>query len=113
MDIIRSMAVLPVALLASCGQTAPTGNGAAADAGPDPVEMQIANLSPPLQRTAFFRAIRDADYDCQRIVNAVSRGRIDGKPVWAVECDGGAQYLIELQRGGIFHVSGVPKAARR
>lgn len=99
-------------LLAGCGDPAATGNSSAADAAPDPVEAQLANLSAPLQRTTFFRAIQDADYACQNIVQVASRGRIDGKPVWAVECDGGAQYVIELQRGGVFHVSGVPKPTR-
>jgi hypothetical protein len=99
-------------LLAACSGGAPIGNSAAADTAPDPVEAQIANLSAPLQRTTFFRAIQDADYACQNIVQVVSRGKVDGKPVWAVECDGGAQYVIELQRGGVFHVSGVPKPVR-
>ncbi|WP_260598563.1 hypothetical protein [Sphingomonas endolithica] len=99
-------------LLAGCGGPGPTGNSAAADVAPDPVEAQIANLSAPLQRTTFFRAIQDADYACQTIVQVVPRGKIEGKPVWAVECDGGAQYVIELQRGGVFHVSGVPKPTR-
>ena len=99
-------------LLSACDGAAPGGNTVAADLGPDPVEAQLANLSAPLQRTTFFRAIQDADFDCQSIVKVVPRGKIEGKPTWAVECERGAQYLVELQRGGIFHVSGVPKATR-
>jgi hypothetical protein len=70
-------------------------------------------LNPTQQRTAFFRAINDADYDCQNIVNVVPKARVDDKPVWAVECNAGAQYIIKLQRGGIFQVSGVPKSLQR
>ncbi|MFC3581472.1 hypothetical protein [Sphingomonas hylomeconis] len=107
-------AMMGCALLAACNDPAATGNGAAsAPLGPDPVEAQIAKLNPTQQRTAFFRAINDADYDCQNVVNVVSKGRVDGKPVWAVECNAGAQYVIALERGGIFKVSGVPKSLRR
>ncbi|MEN2785497.1 hypothetical protein ACFOKI_12225 [Sphingomonas qilianensis] len=98
--------------LAAC-DTGGSGNTAAAPAGPDPVEAQIAKLSPVQQRTAFFRAINDADYDCQNIVNVVARGRVNGKQTWAVECNAGAQYVIALQRGGVFQVSGVPKNLQR
>ncbi|WP_236697517.1 hypothetical protein [Sphingomonas sp. Leaf357] len=106
--------LLGCAMLAGCGDPPPRGGGTtnAAEAGPDPMEAKIAALLPTLQRTTFFRAINDADYDCQSIVNVVSRGKIDGKPSWAVECNRGAQYIIELQRGGVFHVSGVPKNYR-
>ncbi len=111
---MRLTIIAACALLAACGQPGATGNGAAtAPVGPDPVEAKLNKLSPALQQVAFYRAIRDANYDCQRIENVVSRGRIDDKPVWAVECDKGAQYVIELQRGGIFHVSGVPRQAAR
>ena len=106
-------AILACALLSACNEPAATGNavGPAAQ-GPDPVEAQIAKLSPSQQRTAFYRAITDADYDCQHVVNVVSKGRVDGQLKWAVECNAGAQYLIALQRGGIFRVSGVPKSLR-
>ena len=106
--------VLGCAMLTGCGDPAPRSDAAtkAADAGPDPMEAKIAALSPALQRTTFFRAINDANYDCQNIVNVVPRGRIEGKLNWAVECNRGAQYIVELQRGGIFHVSGVPKNYR-
>ena len=106
--------VLACATLSGCGDPPPRGGttGAAAETTPDPMEAKIAALSPALQRTTFFRAINDANYDCQSIVNTVPRGRIDGKLTWAVECNRGAQYLIELQRGGIFHVTGVPKDYR-
>ena len=109
-----SSILIACGLLAACNDPAATGNAAAPAAlGPDPVEAQIAALGPVQQRTAFFRAINDADYDCQNIVNVVSKGRIDGRPTWAVECNAGAQYIIALQRGGIFRVSGVPKNLRR
>lgn len=100
-------------LLAACGgesaTTATTNIATAAVANTNAMEAKIAALPPALQRTTFFRAIQDADYECQNIVNVVPRGKPDGRPLWAVECNGGRQYVIELQPGDIFHVSGVPK----
>lgn len=99
-------------LLAACGSNpaaTTTNTATAAAANTNVMEAKIAALPPALQRTTFFRAIQDADYECQNIVNVVPRGKPDGKPLWAVECDGGRQYVIELQPGDIFHVSGVPK----
>lgn len=110
---MRPTIIALCALLAACGRPGVTGNDTIAAAGPDPVEAQLSNLSAPLQQVAFYRAIRDANYDCQKVTNVVSRGRIDGRPVWAVECDKDTQYVIELQRGGIFNVSGVPRQAAR
>lgn len=110
---MRPTIIALCALLAACGQPGVTGNSTAAAAGPDPVEAKLTKLSPALQQVAFYRAIRDANYDCQKITKVVSRGRIEDKPVWAVECDAGVKYVIELQRGGIFNVSGVPRQAAR
>lgn len=110
---MRLTIIVLCASLAACGQPSVTGNATTAAAGPDPVEAKLNKLSPALQQVAFYRAIRDANYDCQKIESVVSRGRIDDKPVWAVECDKGAQYVIALQPGGIFNVSGVPRQATR
>ncbi|MGY4396712.1 hypothetical protein ACVWZA_001897 [Sphingomonas sp. UYAg733] len=105
--------VLACAALAGCGDPPPRGtNVTVEDLGPDPMEANIAALPESLQHVTFFRAIQDADYPCQRIVNVVPRARVDGQLVWAVECDVGSQYVITLQRGGIFQVSGVPRPAQ-
>ena len=38
---------------------------------------------------------------------------IDGKATWIAECDDHGQYVIALQPGGIFWVSGVPQPKKR
>ncbi len=110
-----AMAMLLGLMLAACDKpAAPRDNAAAkAEAGPDPIEAKIAALPEGLRRATFYRAIVDAEFPCPHITNAESRPRVDGKPVWAVECGPGPEYLLTLQRGGIFQVSGVPASARR
>ena len=113
-----AMAMLLGMMLAACDKpAAPHGNdaavAAAAAAKPDPIEAKIAALPEPLRRATFYRAIVDAQFPCEHITKAETRGRVEGKPVWEVECGPGPEYLLTLQRGGIFLVSGVPASARR
>ena len=81
-------------------------------ATPDAMEAKIDALSPALQQTTMFRAIQDGGYTCQKIVRMEKRTPQDGKPTWVAECDDRGQYVIELQPGGIFWVSGVPQPKR-
>lgn len=111
----RTSIAAPLALLASalsgCDPAAPS-NTAAAAAAPDPMEAKIAALSPELQRTTMFRAIRDGGYTCQEITRFEKKPPVDGKATWVAECEDRGQYVIALQPGGIFWVSGVPQPKR-
>ena len=108
-----AMAILLGMALAACDKPAAPRGNAAAEAGPDPIETKIVALPEGLRRATFYRAILDAQFPCPHITKAESRPRVDGKPVWAVECGNGPEYLLTLQRGGIFQISGVPASARR
>jgi hypothetical protein len=103
-------ALATLALLAACHPSS-SGNGAAAanaSTGVDPIEAKIVAFPEPLRQTTFLRAIRDANFDCQEVVKEESRPRDAGRAVWVVACDHGQQYVLALDRGGIFEVSGVP-----
>ena len=103
------LAALLTVTLAACDGS-PTGSSApAAVATHDPMEAKIDALSPSLQETTMVRAIRDGGYTCQKIVRMEKHAPIDGKAVWIAECDDKGQYVITLQPGGIFWVSGVPQ----
>ncbi len=91
--------------LAGCSGE-PSARNTSAPATPDPVEAQINNLSEPLKDVAFFRAVRDAGYACQKIVHRESRPRNEGRAAWAVKCENNADYGIVLQPGGTFLVTG-------
>ncbi len=95
--------------LASCDGS-PTGSAApTAVASHDPIEAKIDALSPALQQTTMFRAIQDGGYTCQQIVRMEKHAPIDGKATWIAECEDHGQYVIALQPGGVFWVSGVPQ----
>lgn len=98
-------AITAALALAACGGEPATQNATAA-AAPDPVEAQIANLSEPLKDVAFFRAVRDAGYACQKVVHRERRPRNQGRAAWMVRCESGAEYGIVLQPGGTFLVTG-------
>ena len=102
------MATLLLALAACDGS--PSGSGApAATASHDPMEAKIDALSPQLQETTMFRAIQDGGYTCQQIVQLKKHAPIDGKATWVAQCEDHGQYVIALQPGGVFWVSGVPQ----
>lgn len=106
------LAMTLTTLLAACDGS-PTGSSApAAVAKPDPMEAKIDALSPALQQTTMFRAIQDGGYTCQKIVRMEKHTPPGGKPTWIAECDDRGQYVIELQPGGVFWVSGVPQPKR-
>jgi hypothetical protein len=101
-------------LLAGCGGAGSSNSGNApapgAVATPDPIEAKIRALTPVQRRIALFRAIYDADFTCQKIVSIADQPRDGGRPVWLVTCDDQGEYVITLQPGGTFTVSGVPQS---
>jgi hypothetical protein len=110
------VAMAMIGVLAGCGGggAGTTGNNAAtAGATPDPMEAKIDALNDGQRKTAFFRAIYDADYQCDEIVKVVDRPRDNGRRAWTATCGDTGDYYITLQPGGIFTVSGVPQAKSR
>ncbi|QDZ06573.1 hypothetical protein FPZ24_03025 [Sphingomonas panacisoli] len=104
------------AMLAGCGGGGTTGgNGAAPTPGAsvDPMEAKIDALNDGQRKTAFFRAIYDADYECAQIVKVETKPRDNNRPVWLVTCEDDGEYYITLQPNAIFTVSGVPQTKRR
>lgn len=102
----------PAVLLAACDPAA-SGPSPSPSTAPDPVETKIDALPRTLQQTTMFRAIRDGGYTCQQIVQFEKKPPVDGHATWVAVCDDRGQYVITLQPGGIFWVSGVPQPGRR
>lgn len=83
----------------------------AADAGVDYL-AKIAALPPGQQQLVVYRAIRDAQQECQNITaNEKQPDDARGRAVWRVTCRGGVQYSVSIGRDGIANVTG-PFAAR-
>lgn len=96
------------AMLAACGNPAPSGKAPDAAATPDPIEAKIAALNTNMRRLAFFRAIYDSGYGCKQVTDDRALPRDAGRASWKVTCDDGRDFVITLQPGGIFTVSGAP-----
>ena len=102
------------AMLAGCGGGGTAGgNSVTAGATADPMEAKIDALDEAGRKTAFFRAIYDADFQCDEIVKIADRPRDNGHRAWIVTCDDTGDYYITLQPGGVFTVSGTPQAKTR
>ncbi|MET3827153.1 hypothetical protein ABIC16_002846 [Sphingomonas sp. PvP055] len=104
--------VLGLAVLSACDPGEKAATTVPATTKPDPMEAKIDALPRALQETTMFRAIRDGGYTCQKIVRFEKHAPIDGHAVWIAECDDRGQYVITLQPGGVFWVSGVPQAKK-
>ena len=109
-----AIAILGGLLTACGGGSSPTGtNNVTIVDAPDPMEAKIAALTDVQRKTTFYRAIYDADYQCGEIVKLETKPRDDNRPVWLATCDDNGEYVITLQPGGIFTVSGVQQPKRR
>jgi len=104
------------AMLAGCGGGG-TASGNATTPAPgataDPMEAKIDALNEGQRKTAFFRAIYDADYQCDEITKIADRPRDNGRRAWMATCSDTGDYYITLQPGGIFTVSGTPQTRTR
>ncbi len=110
-SVIAGIAAL---MLTACdGSTITNGPPPKTDGPPNPIEAKIDALPPALQQTTMFRAIQDGGFTCQKIVQMKKRTPTVGKAIWDAECDDRGRYVIELQPGGIFWVSGVPQPKKR
>lgn len=107
------LALAGAAMLSGCGGSGSGGNAPAPVATPDPMEAKIDALNDNMRKLTFFRAIYDAGYTCKEIVKVDTLPRTDGKATWRATCDDGLDYVIALQPGGVFYVSGVPQTGPR
>ncbi len=103
------------AMLAGCGGAGSggAGNGATAAATADPMEAKIDALNEGQRRTTFFKAIYDADFQCDEIVKIADRPRDNGHRAWIATCSDTGDYYVTLQPGGVFTVSGTPQTKTR
>ena len=99
--------------LAGCDRAAPDNAAApanvAADAGVDYL-AKIAALPAGQQQLVLYRAIRDAQQDCQNVTDTAKQPDVDGRAAWNVTCRGGLLYSVRIGRDGVAQVTG-PYAA--
>lgn len=60
---------------------------------------------PPAQRDgAFMRAITDAGFSCQKIVQSAAHAAIQGRPAWEVMCDNDNAYVALATADGTLQI---------
>ena len=101
-------------LLAGCGGggSPSTGNTTAA-AATDPMEAKIDALTDKQRKLTFYKAIYDADYQCDEVIKIADKPRDNGHRAWMATCSDTGDYYVTLQPGGVFTVSGTPTAKTR
>ena len=112
-------------LLAGCGQNSKTASDAsvvhgtasgplpAAGSTADPMESKIDALTDMQRKLTFYKAIYDADYQCDEVTRIADRPRDNGHRAWIATCSDTGDYYITLQPGGVFTVSGTPQPKSR
>ena len=85
-------------LLAGCGQNSKTANDAsvvhgtasgplpAAGSTADPMESKIDALTDKQRKLTFYKAIYDADYQCDEVTRIADKPRDNGHRAWMATC---------------------------
>ena len=74
---------------------AETRNTIAADGA-----ARIEHLSAWDRQGVLFRAVRDAGWPCQKIIQEAAMARNHRNPVWRVQCEDKNYYLVEIAKDG-------------
>lgn len=95
--LLALVAVLP---LAACDTGDGAAQNAAADDAPGNAIARIQMLNEGERNATLFRAIRDANRDCQGVVRSVASDPVQGKPAWIATCDNGGEWLVAIGADG-------------
>lgn len=103
---MRRLSLLPVLLLAGCGGGTPSQPAAQPTTEPPSAfQNQVAALPEGQRKGVFIRAIRDAGFDCQGVVEAHRQGDgLNGDPLYVAQCSDKKYYGILLGRDGTAQV---------
>ena len=93
---------LPLLLpLAACGGGGDAArNEAAAEDTQGNAIARIQTLNEGERNATLFRAIRDANRDCQGVVRSAAADPVQGKPAWIATCDNGGEWLVAIGADG-------------
>lgn len=91
--------LLPLAACGSGGSTAARNEAAAEDTQGNAI-ARIQTLNEGERNATLFRAIRDANRDCQGVVRSVASDPLQGKPAWIATCDNGGEWLVAIGADG-------------
>ncbi|GGB29563.1 hypothetical protein GCM10011380_18870 [Sphingomonas metalli] len=108
--------LLTAGALTGCGKAdapAPANTVAAASETPAEGYAERIRQLPEGQRSGvFLRAIRDGKEQCQEVTKEYEIGAIEGRPTWAVTCDGTTPWVISIDGNGVARVTKASPASR-
>ncbi len=112
---MRQSILLPLVLLAACGQ--PSRDAAPANANATPTaggyDAKVAALPAAQRAGVLLRAIRDAGQDCQQVVDASRATTTGGPPAWVATCDDHHQWVVVVADDGSATVVDAKDVARQ
>ncbi|MEH3100383.1 hypothetical protein [Sphingomonas adhaesiva] len=92
-------AFLPLAACGGAGSDA-ANNAAAAEDTQGNAIARIGTLNEGERNAVLFRAIRDANRDCQGVIRSAASDPVQGKPAWIATCDNGGEWLVAIGADG-------------
>lgn len=108
MRVLAGAGAMLVLGLAACGDG--DERAATETAGTENVQAQIDQLPEGQRNGVFIRAIRDAGEECQHVERSERSGENRGRPVWTAHCEGGGEYAIVIDEGGMAAVVNASEA---
>lgn len=94
----RFSPVLTAVLLVACSGPLPSAETMARNTVDSAAKVE--QLKAWDREGVLFRAVRDAGWPCQQIIEETAMGRNHGNPVWRVRCEDKQNYLIEIAKDG-------------
>lgn len=92
-------ALLPLTACGGGGSAAANDAATAEDTQGNAI-ARIQMLNEGERNATLFRAIRDANRDCQGVVRSAASDPVQGKPAWIATCDNGGEWLVAIGADG-------------
>lgn len=68
-------------------------------------QERLLELNDMARNAVFFRAITDADGDCQEVAQSAFLGRYKNAPAWSATCRNGGEWLVLIGNDGVAQVT--------
>jgi hypothetical protein len=104
--VVTALALAALASACHAPQKSATGttdNTAAVAA--DTFAAKITALPQAQRNGVFMRAITDAGFPCQKIVQSAAHAGIQGHPAWAITCDNNNAYVALATADGTLQIA--------
>lgn len=69
------------------------------------VAVRLRDMPDGQRDVVLFRAVRDANQECQHVTQSTPAGVVNGDPAWGVACDNGRQFIVSVRQDGVMGVT--------